>query len=292
MAFAANSVLGRMALADASIDALSFTAIRLISAGIFLGVLLTFKSRRTPSSFSFIGVFMEKNWRHWLGALALFTYALSFSFAYKYIDAGVGALVLFGAVQITLFALNVFSGGRISGLEWLGAGVAFAGVLVLTPLGSNAVLAQGFMLMAISGMAWGAYTAMGARAISPLMATASNFIRTVPFMILVWVAFIAQAHMSAKGVVLATLSGVIASAVGYAVWYKVLPLLSRSFAAVSQLTVPIMAAIGGTLFMGEVFSLRLCVAMVLVGVGVSIVTFAKPAAGPNALKPNRGSPNQ
>lgn len=259
IAFAGNSVLCRLALATDDIDPASFTIIRLVSGAVVLALLVLTRNRRAfvtrPGS--------------WKAALMLFLYAALFSYAYISIDAGAGALILFGAVQITMLVYGVVRGHRLSWLESIGIILSFAGLLILLLPGTNAPNLSSFILMALSGIAWGAYTLMGKGSSSALLDNASNFIRTLP--ICLTLLFIMHSHLSAWGLELAVVSGAVTSGLGYAIWYRVLPELSIMEAAVSQLTVPIIAAVGGVIFLTESITLRLVSAAVLTLGGVFMV---------------------
>jgi drug/metabolite transporter (DMT)-like permease len=262
--FAANSILCRFALADRAIDAASFTAIRLIGGALALALLVRgrglFKSGST------------------LSALALFAYAAPFSFAYLELGAGVGALVLFACVQLTMIGWGILRGERPSGLAWLGLVLATGGLAALTLRGAGAPDPSSTALMAIAGAAWGIYSLRGRRvAGDALGATASNFVRTVPLAIAL--AVVAVLHrgvmISPRGIGLALASGVVASGLGYSLWYLALPHLTATRAAVLQLLVPILGAASGVFFLGEALSLRLVLSGAAILGGVGLVIRAK-----------------
>jgi len=271
IAFAANSVLGRLALGEPAIDPASYTALRLASGALVLAVLL----RLGPGGGS------ERRVGSWSGAAALFLYAVCFSFAYVSLDTGTGALVLFGAVQLTIVAVSFVRGHRPARLEWAGMTLAVAGFVYLTLPGATAPPLVGFVLMALSGVAWGFYTLVGRGSRTPLADTAQNFARSVPMMLVV-VAVVALAgldfELSTRGVLLALASGGITSALGYAIWYRALGGLSPTQSAVVQLLVPVLAALGGALFVAEPLTLRLVVAGALILGGVALVTFGRKPA--------------
>jgi drug/metabolite transporter (DMT)-like permease len=265
LAFAANSVLCRLALGENAIDAASFTIIRLLSGIIVLLIAtkITSKTKESHAKGS------------WLGATMLFIYALTFSFGYISLDTGTGALILFGAVQITMIMASVFLGNRLHYCEWLGLLLAFSGfVYLLIPTLSTPSL-MGFILMTLSGIAWGIYTLLGRASKNPLSDTAYNFLRTSPLVLLLIIFTLQNAHLTFTGVVLAILSGALASGVGYFVWYLALAGLSVVQAAVVQLFVPAIAAIGGVIFTNELITLRLVESSVLVLGGILIVILGR-----------------
>ena len=268
VAFAANSVLNRMALAGEEAGPAAFAAVRLVSGAIALAVLVWIKSGR-PQLFGPGRV---------TGVWSLTLYILGFSFAYIWLDAGLGALILFGMVQMTMFAGALIAREPISAARWAGAGIAMAGLAyLLWPTGTTAPPALGAILMAAAGFGWGVYSLNGRGVSDPLGATAANFILAAPFTVLV-VAVITDG-MSFPGFLLACLSGIVTSGLGYALWYTVLPKLAASVAAVAQLTVPVIAVAGGVALLGEAPSLRLVVASVLVlgGVAISVLWPSKRA---------------
>lgn len=259
VAFAANSLLCRMALGYDLIDAASFTTVRIAAGAITLGLIVALRghARRV----------MPK----WSGAAALFGYMVFFSFAYLSLSAGTGALLLFGAVQLTMFVWAIRSGERFTLLSWLGLSVAFAGLVYLVAPGVTAPDSVGAALMVTAGIAWGVYSLIGRSAESPLIATASNFVYSVPFAAALSVLFLSGANLTLAGVMLAAGSGAVASGLGYAIWYAALPGLTASRAATVQLSVPVIAAIGGVLFLSEQITLRLVVASALTIGGIWLV---------------------
>ena len=268
IAFAANSVLNRMALADGAMEALDFGVIRIVSGAVTLG-LLTILLRG--------GVRLGRA-RRASGVISLLVYIFGFSLAYRALDAGVGALILFGVVQITMFAGALINGERPSVNRWVGAGVAFAGLAWLMWPGQGAqvsIVATGFM--ALAGVGWGIYSLVGRSATDGLSETAANFILAAPVAILVALVIVTGSDLAMKGVLLAVLSGAVTSGLGYALWYAVLPQLEASIAAVAQLTVPVIAMAGGLLFLAEVPDWDFVIGAVLVlgGVGLSLVKRGK-----------------
>ncbi len=262
--FAANSLLCRLALIGGHIDAASFTAVRLASGALMLALLSARRARLAGARS-----------QAWWSAAILFGYAAPFSYAYLRLGAAMGALILFAAVQATMIGWGVVRGERPSPLAWLGIGVGLAGLVALTLPGRSAPDALGALGMVVAGVAWGAYSLRGrASAGDPVVATAASFVRSLPFVValLATAAASAGSHVSLRGLVLATMSGALASGAGYAVWYSVLPRLSRTLAAVLQLLVPVLAALGAILLLGETTSLRFVLASagILGGVALTI----------------------
>lgn len=273
VAFAANSILCRLALQDHSIDAASFSAIRLSSGAAVLLLLVLLRKQGKSSTRS------QLNVGNWPAAVALFTYAAAFSFSYLQLTTGTGALILFGTVQVTLILLSLVKGHRIGALEWTGLVIAFAGLVYLVWPGASAPSLVGFVLMLVAGMAWGIYTWLGRGSATPLLDTAGNFTRTLPMVVVLLAGAVLwqpdSLQPSSKGVILAILSGALASGMGYALWYRVLPRLSATEAAVLQLSVPILAALGGLVFVDETISLRLMIAAALVLSGIGCVIYGR-----------------
>jgi len=265
VAFAANSVLCRLALGEKTIDASSFTAIRLLAGAIVLSVILQFygKKNNSPTKGS------------WLATIMLFLYAAPFSFAYITLDTGTGALILFGAVQITMILLSLISGNRLHVTEWMGVAIAFIGFVYLVLPGVSTPSVAGFSLMTIAGVAWGIYTLKGRGSVNPLSDTAYNFTRSIPLVLILAIIAFQTAHISSKGVLLAILSGGIASGIGYTIWYIALGGLSATQAAVVQLCVPVIAAFGGVLFVSEKINLRLIFSALLILGGILVVILGK-----------------
>ncbi|MCL4107922.1 UNVERIFIED_CONTAM: hypothetical protein GTU68_016950 [Idotea baltica] len=271
IAFAGNSILNRLAFSDGAIDAASFTGIRLFSGILFLLFLVAINSAKNSNK----KINLKSG--SWLSALFLFLYALTFSFAYITLDTGTGALILFGFVQITMIFSDFLKGIRLQLIEWSGLIIAFLGLTILLLPGASAPSSTGFALMALSGVAWGIYTLAGKGSKTPLNDTANNFLRTLPLVVILILFTFDSAQISKQGVILAIASGAITSGLGYAIWYSALAGLSVTQAAVIQLTVPIIAAIGGILFSKEIISLQLIISSVLVLGGVLIVVLGKQA---------------
>lgn len=267
IAFAANSVLCRLALGDANIDAISFTLIRLLSGSIILmAIIMATKSARSTAK--------QVN-GSWFSSLMLFVYALCFSLAYVTLDTATGALILFGAVQITMIMVSIFSGNRLHYSEWIGMFIAFIGFiyLILPTLTSPSLI--GFVLMSISGIGWGIYSIRGRGSKNPLNDVGFNFIRTTPFLLILALVGFSSAQMNVEGILLAIISGAITSGLGYAIWYIALNGLSTTQAAVVQLSVPMLAALGGILFVAEVITLRFSLSALLILGGILIVTLGR-----------------
>ena len=270
LAFSANSVINRLALVEGEAGPASFAAIRLLSGAIVLAALVQIRGhavwRLTGRATSVVG------------PLALLAYVLGFSFAYVSLDAGLGALILFGGVQITMFAGGVLRGEDVPPLRWAGGCLAFGGlVFLMWPSGRVPVDLGGAALMLLAALGWGVYSLVGARASDPLATTARNFVWAAPLAVLPAVLF--WDGMSVMGAGLAVLSGAVTSGLGYALWYRVLPHLPASMAAVAQLTVPILALAGGMLLIGEAVSWRFGVATGLVLGGV-LLSLYRPRRTP------------
>ncbi len=260
IAFAANSVLCRLALGAGHIDAASFASVRVISGALALAAIVFYRSNGP--------IERDANWR---SALALFVYMVFFSFAYLSLGAGTGALILFAAVQLTMFIVALRSGETFSLLSWSGLFLAIAGLVYLVSPGVTAPEPVGAVLMTIAGIAWGVYSLLGRRAADPTRATAWNFLLSVPLVIITSLLFMQQFQVTTMGVALAVLSGVVASGIGYVLWYAALRGLAATSAATVQLAVPVSAAIGGVLLLAEDVSLRLGVASAATLGGVAIV---------------------
>ena len=265
IAFAANSVLCRLALGDYAIDASSFTIIRLLSGTVVLLIIIGVTQNVT-------GVSAKGSWT---ASFMLFLYAITFSFAYISLDTGTGALILFGSVQITMILLSLISGTRLHFTEWAGVTIAFTGFVYLILPGVTTPSMIGFLLMTVAGVAWGIYTLKGRGSKSPLMDTACNFLRTTPLVILLTIITINNAHYSSEGILLALLSGGITSGIGYTIWYIALGSLSSTQAAVLQLSVPVIAAFGGVIFVSEVITFRLSVSATMVLGGILMVVLGR-----------------
>lgn len=265
LGFAANSLLCRAALAPRLADPATFTAVRLVTGAVALWLILRLVRRSRPGGGS------------WRSATALFAYAAAFSLAYVRIPAGVGALLLFAAVQMSMIAWAVASGERPRRRQWLGIGLALGGLAVLTLPGTRAPDLFGAALMIVAGGAWGMYSVRGRGTVAPLATTADNFIRSLPLAaaFLLWSG---RPEITAAGAALATASGAAASGLGYALWYAALPALGVTRAAAVQLAVPVLAGVGGTLLLGEPVTARLVVAGGAILAGIALATLQPRAA--------------
>jgi len=265
LAFAANSVFCRLALGRGAIDAASFTLIRFGSGAV---VLLAIHLAR------------RHEWRRilsadWISVAELCLYAAPFSLAYRELTAGTGALLLFGSVQATMLGSGLRRGERPVPAEWLGLFAALGGLVFLVSPGVSAPPVAGSALMVVAGIAWGLYSLRGRRAGDPLATTAANFFWLVPFAVLFWLARPVPLVVSPIGAISAVLSGALASGVGYAIWYTALPALTATRAATVQLTVPVLAALGGIAFMRETITARLMLSSLLVLGGVGLAIFGR-----------------
>ena len=275
VAFAANSLLCRAALKGSGIDAASFTLVRILSGAVTLWLIATLR---------------KADWRqasNWMSALALFAYAAAFSFAYVTLSAGTGALLLFGAVQATMILWGFRRGERLRAPQVVGLAVALAGLAVLVAPGVTAPPLMGSLLMLSAGAAWGVYSLRGKGARDPLGATAGNFARALPFALALSAAFLPSARFDAAGVTYAVLSGAIASGVGYAIWYTALPSLRAVTAATVQLSVPVIAAAGAIVLLGEPLTARFVIAAVAVlgGIALVVTTRSQAARTESAVQP-------
>jgi drug/metabolite transporter (DMT)-like permease len=260
IAFASNSLLNRLALGRASIDAVSYTSIRLIAGALVL--VLIAQLLRSNGQAQVRG--------SWLSAAMLFLYAITFSFAYLSLSAGTGALILFGTVQVTMILAALRSGERPPGIVWLGIVLAFGGLLYLIMPGLRAPSPLGSALMMTAGIAWGIYSLRGRGSQSPLTDTAGNFLYAVPFILAIRLLTVQDIQLSSRGIFLAALSGAISSGVGYAIWYAALRGLTSTRAAIVQLSVPVLAAWGGVIFLAEDISIRLILAGALILGGIAL----------------------
>lgn len=269
LAFAGNSVLCRLALNDNIIDAASFTSIRLFSGAIFLLLLISINAHKSPKKIINIKA------GSWLSAFFLFIYAGAFSYAYISLDTGTGALILFGSVQVTMILSDIFKGKKLILTEWLGLIIAFIGLIILLMPSASAPSLTGFLLMAISGIAWGFYTLAGRGSKTPLVDTTNNFLRTLPFIGLLMLLTLSHIELSNEGILLAVMSGTVTSGLGYAIWYSALSGLTVKHAAIIQLSVPVIAAIGGVIFSNETINIELITSSFLVLGGVLTVIMGK-----------------
>jgi len=282
IAFAANSVFCRLALGDQQIDAGSFTVIRLLSGALFLAFFIAiqqysqkkaqqqYSQKKTQQQVSHEAAH-QKSKGSWLNATWLFVYALTFSYAYIQLDTATGALVLFATVQVTMLFARLIQGHRLSRAELLGLILAIAGfVYLLAPQVSSPSLIA-FVLMCLSGICWAFYTLAGKKSNNPSADTAFNFIRTIPFLLIFALINIDTSELTQVGVLYAILSGVLASALGYLLWYQALTKLRHNVAAVVQLLVPVLAAVAGFIFLGESVSLVFVTSSLMILSGILLV---------------------
>ncbi len=263
LAFASNSLLCRVALKHTGIDAASFTSIRLISGAAML-LLVARIARGTLDG--------SGNWR---SAFALFAYAAGFSFAYVSLPAATGALLLFGAVQSTMIGHAICKGERLRRLQIVGLVIALGGLVALLLPGISAPPLLGSVLMLGAGIAWGIYSLRGKGTGDPIKVTAGNFLRAVPIAVAMSLLMVDRVSLDSAGLGYAVLSGALASGLGYAIWYTALPALKATNAATVQLSVPVIAALGGILFLGESVTLRLILASLAILGGIALVILEK-----------------
>ena len=271
LAFAANSLLCRMALANTDIDPGLFTTIRLASGALCLALLVAFTARRSSKNTSPIAAIKQQ--ASIAGALSLFVYAIAFSYAYISMSTGTGALLLFGAVQLTMISVGLLKGERFATFQWLGFLLAFAGLVILLLPGASAPPWFSALLMISAGIAWGFYSLLGKKSNAPLLLTAGNFLYatllTLPLIVWLWVTDTWQ--WSNDGVLFALASGIVASGCGYAIWYKALPLIQSTTAATVQLSVPVIATLMGWAFLAEAISVQIMVASLMTLGGIWLV---------------------
>ncbi len=266
LAFASNSLLCRAVLSQSDMDAASFTAIRLVSGALMLWLVVGLRRKRAPGRGS------------WISALALFAYAAAFSFAYVSLPAGSGALLLFGAVQATMIGHGMWAGERLRRLQLIGLLLALAGLIGLLLPGLSTPPLTGSLLMVGAGVAWGVYCLRGHGAGDATRVTAGNFIRAAPVAIVLTLLMPTTAYFGSAGFWLAVASGALASGIGYIIWYTALPRLKATQAATVQLSVPVIAALGGIAFLGEPLTLRLVLASFAILGGIALVIQEKQGA--------------
>ena len=277
IAFASNSLLCRAALKQTTIDAATFTLDRILSGAFALWIIVTIAAvhdRRTNSS----GAQRAPLQGTWLSALALCIYAAAFSFAYITLPAGTGALLLFGAVQATMISWGFRKGERLDTIQTIGLVAALAGLILLLFPGLSAPAPVSSILMLSAGVAWGIYSLRGRGEKSPASATAGNFVRAVPFAALISVIMIRHHRFDLLGAIYAVISGAITSGLGYVIWYSALRGLKATSAATVQLSVPVLAALGGIIFLGEPITLRLVLASFAILGGIALVLIEKNRA--------------
>lgn len=280
IAFAANSLFCRMALAEGYIDAWNFTIIRLLSGALCLSIIMgvySYNLRRNEATLKHPtseAILSDRG--SWLSSISLVVYALCFSIAYVELDTGTGALILFSAVQLTMIGWGIYKKEQLSALQWLAFIVAVAGFVYLMLPSAAVPSLSAAILMAISGAAWGVYSIRGKACISPLRATGFNFIRSlvaIPVLLLAALAYLDD--ISITGVLLACASGAIASGMGYSIWYMAMPLLKNTQAAVVQLCVPVLAAIMGVIFLSETLSAPFIIASAVILGAVTVFLMNK-----------------
>lgn len=263
IAFAGNSLLCRAALKHTGIDAASFTSIRLVSGAMMLWLVVRIRGGTTSGS------------GNWLSAFALFVYAALLSYAYASLSTAMGALLLFGAVQATMIGHGIRAGERLLKLQLVGLVLAFAGLVGLLLPGLSAPPVSGSLLMLGSGVAWGVYSLRGKGAGDPTRVTAGNFLRAVPIAGVLSALMYDQTSLDSAGFWYAVASGALTSGIGYAIWYTALPALKAAKAATVQLSVPVIAAAGGTVFLGEPLTLRLILSSMAILGGIALVILEK-----------------
>ena len=269
LAFAANSLITRFALEQTTIDEASFIMLRVVSGALFLWIFVTLKKHKSPLQSG-----------SWLAAVALFIYAVSFTYGYGLIAAGTGALLLFGSVQVTMTVVGYREGERLNSVQLIGFVLALFGLVILMLPGISAPSLTGALLMCISGVAWGIYTLQGRGTSNPAASTAGNFIKAAPMAILLW--FIVNLstnntiNLASDGVACALLSGIVTSAIGYIIWYSVLPELKATQAAIIQLSVPLLVTLAGAILLNEVITLRVVLASLTILFGtILVLTYKK-----------------
>ena len=259
VAFACNSLLCRLALKHTSIDAATFTAVRIATGAVVLWMIVRAQRGTTTGSGT------------WLSALALFVYAAGFSFAYVSLPASTGALLLFGAVQATMIGCGVWMGERLRKRQLVGLALAFGGLLGLFLPGVSAPPLFGSLLMLSAGAAWGIYSLRGRGAGDATRVTAGNFLRAVPIAVGLSLLMRDSSMFDVAGLLYAVASGAVASGIGYAIWYTALPALKATSAATVQLGVPVITAVGGMIFLDEALTVRFLLASVAILGGIALV---------------------
>lgn len=268
LAFAANSILCRLALQDTDIDPASFTLIRMVSAALVLSLIVMMKQRQQS-------VYQAGSW---FSAIALLTYAGAFSFAYIELTAATGALLLFGSVQLTMLGWALFSGERFNHWQWLGIVLAITGLVVLFLPGLAQPSVAHACLMVLAGLAWGIYSLRGRGKGDATAVTGGNFIRTIPLSLILVVLFAESQNLDLLGVCYALLSGGIASGMGYALWYSILPKLATNQAGIIQLSVPVLTTFIGAWLLAEAINLQIVLASLTILGGIALVISKKQAA--------------
>jgi drug/metabolite transporter (DMT)-like permease len=263
LAFAGNSLLCRVALRDTAIDAASFTAIRLASGALVLAIIVRARGGRPAEAGS------------WPMAACLFGYAAAFSFAYRQLSAATGALLLFGAVQTAMLSWGLATGERLRRLQIVGLLIAVGGLVYMLMPGLSAPPIEGAAFMIAAGICWSGYSLLGRGVKDPTRATAGNFLRSVPFAAALFLALSTGTTVDRTGALYAVVSGAITSGLGYVLWYAALPSLTAASAAVIQLSVPAIAALGGVVLLAEPLSSRLAIASATIMGGIAL-TILRP----------------
>jgi drug/metabolite transporter (DMT)-like permease len=270
LAFAANSLLCRLALGAGLIDPASFTTLRLLSGAL---ALLPISQLIARSS----GTRVAKG--SWGSGFALFAYAAAFSLAYVSLTTGMGALLLFGSVQVTMIGAALKSGERLRTLQWVGSAAAVGGLVYLVLPGISSPDPLGALLMCLAGAAWGVYSIRGRGSPAPVVVTSGNFLRSLPFALVASVVLMPSLHLEPTGVILAVISGSVTSGLGYVLWYRTLKSLTTARASVVQLVVPVLAAMGGVTVLSEPVTLRLIAGSMLILGGVALAVVPKRSSG-------------
>lgn len=268
LAFAGNSLLCRQALKQTTLDAASFTLVRLVSGALMLAFVVGLRRAEAPGQGS------------WPSALALFGYAAGFSFAYVQLTAATGALLLFGSVQATMIGVGVWRGERMQRLQIAGFVFALGALVALVLPGLAAPPLSSSLLMLGAGVSWAVYSLRAKGAGDPTRVTAGNFLRTVPMALGLSLLMVDRVSLDREGLLYAVLSGAVASGLGYAVWYRVMPALKATKAATVQLSVPVLAALGGIVLLGEPVTWRMALASLAILGGVALVILDKKSAPP------------
>ena len=268
LAFAANSLLCRAALLETDIDAASFTSLRLISGALMLACIVIIRQR-----FGNVQILSKGNWQ---SAFMLFVYAAGFSFAYLSLSTATGAMLLFAAVQVTMIGWGLLRGERLRLLQWLGVLCACLGLIGLLLPGLSSPPLTSAVLMLLAGVAWGVYSLRGKNQGDATQVTAGNFLRAIPFTLVLSLIFLPQQNWDNTGAFYAILSGAIASGAGYALWYAVLPMLRAASAATIQLSVPVIAAVAGVFILNEPLTWRLVLSSLVILGGVALVIRLQP----------------
>lgn len=275
IAFAGNSLLCRIALKETAIDAASFTTIRLISGAVMLCIIVLIRQSRANEESDKTD---KKSGGNWFSAGALYIYAAGFSFAYVDLTTATGALLLFGAVQATMIGYGLWTGERLQQLQIAGLILALVGLIGLLLPGLSAPPLTASILMVGAGIAWGVYSLRGKGSGDPARVTAGNFLRSVPIAVVLSLLLLDNISLDSAGFWYAVASGALASGVGYAIWYSALPMLKATHAATVQLSVPVIAAVGGFIVLGEPITLRVALASLAILGGITLVIMEKQKA--------------